>query len=69
MAEAGTALMVAERLAPDNPMVRDLRNRINASSNLRSRLFYLGKRRWSAGPDCRYHVVVPAQAPAAFPHA
>ncbi len=39
--DAGMALNVAERLAPDNPLVRDLRSRINATSSLRSRLFYL----------------------------
>ncbi len=42
VAEAGSALLVAERLAPDNPVVRDLRNRINATSSLHTRLLYLG---------------------------
>ena len=41
-AQASTALALAERLSPDNPMVRDLRSRINAASSLRSRLFFLG---------------------------
>lgn len=41
IAEAGAALTVAERLAPDNPLVRDLRSRINATSSLHSRIFYL----------------------------
>ncbi len=41
VAEASSALVVAERLAPDNPLVRDLRSRINATSSLHSRLFYL----------------------------
>jgi hypothetical protein len=40
--EASTALAVAERLAPGNPMVRDLRGRINSVTTLRSRLVYLG---------------------------
>ena len=42
VAEASSALNVAERLAPDNPLVRDLRSRISATSSLHSRLFYLG---------------------------
>ncbi len=42
VAEASSALMVAERLAPDNPIARDLRNRINATSSLHTRLLYLG---------------------------
>ncbi len=41
IAEAGTTLAVAERLAPDNPVVRDLRSRINATSSLHSRVLYL----------------------------
>ena len=41
LAEASTALSVAERLAPGNPMVRDLRARINATSSLHSRLLLL----------------------------
>ena len=42
VAEAGSALAVAERLAPDNPVARDLRQRINATSSLHQRLLYLG---------------------------
>ena len=42
IAEASSALMLAERLAPDNPVARDLRSRINATSSLHSRLLYLG---------------------------
>ena len=42
VAEAGSALAIAERLAPDNPVARDLRQRINATSSLHQRLFYLG---------------------------
>lgn len=41
-AQASTALSVAERLSPSNPMVRDLRSRISAAQSLRSRLFWLG---------------------------
>jgi hypothetical protein len=40
--EASSALAVAERLAPDNPIARDLRQRINATSSLHTRLLYLG---------------------------
>ena len=39
---ASSALSVAERLSPGNPLVRDLRARIGAAQSLRSRLFYLG---------------------------
>ena len=39
--DAGLALSVAERLAPDNPLVRDLRQRISATNAFRSRLLYL----------------------------
>jgi hypothetical protein len=42
LGQANTALAVAERLSPDNPMVRDLRSRISAASSLRSRLYFLG---------------------------
>jgi hypothetical protein len=41
MSEASTALAVAERLAPSNPLIRDLRSRISAASSLRTRLFFL----------------------------
>jgi len=41
-AQASTALSVAERLSPSNPMVRDLRSRISAAQSLQSRLFWLG---------------------------
>jgi hypothetical protein len=39
---ANTSLAVAERLAPDNPLARDLRSRINAALSLRHRLVFLG---------------------------
>ncbi|NYF78679.1 family 16 glycoside hydrolase [Granulicella arctica] len=39
---ADAALHVAERLAPSNPLVGDLRSRINAALSLRHRLFFLG---------------------------
>jgi hypothetical protein len=39
--EASSALSVAERLAPGNPVVRDLRSRINAASSLRTRVYFL----------------------------
>lgn len=42
MSEASSSLAVAERLAPDNPLVRELRQRISGASSLHSRLFYLG---------------------------
>ncbi len=42
MSDASASLAVAERLAPDNPLVRDLRQRISGASSLHSRLFYLG---------------------------
>ncbi len=41
LSEAGMALGVAERLAPDNPVVRDLRSRISATNSLHTRLLYL----------------------------
>ena len=41
IAQASSALLLAERLAPENPLVRDLRTRINATNSLHSRLFYL----------------------------
>ena len=41
LSEASRALMVAERLAPGNPLVRDLRSRISSASSLRTRLFFL----------------------------
>lgn len=40
--QANTSLAVAERLAPANPLARDLRSRINAALSLRRRLFFLG---------------------------
>ena len=42
LSQASSALSVAERLSPANPLARDLRNRINAASALRSRLYMLG---------------------------
>jgi ribosomal protein L36 len=42
LGEASSALSVAERLSPDNPLVRDLRSRIGAAQSLRSRLYFLG---------------------------
>lgn len=39
--QADKSLIVAERLAPDNPLARDLRSRINAALSLRHRLFFL----------------------------
>ena len=39
--DAGMALSIAERLAPDNPIVRDLRQRISATNSLHTRLLYL----------------------------
>jgi hypothetical protein len=40
--QADTTLHVAERLAPSNPLVGDLRSRINAALSLRHRLVFLG---------------------------
>ncbi len=40
--EASAALLLAERLTPDNPAVRDLRSRINSARSLRQRVFLLG---------------------------
>lgn len=40
--QANTSLAVAERLAPDNPVARDLRSRLNAAFSLRHRLIFLG---------------------------
>ncbi len=40
--EASTALMVAERLSPNNLLVRDLRSRLSSAQAVRSRLFLLG---------------------------
>ncbi len=42
LGQANTSLNLAERLAPSNPLVRDLRTRINAALSLRHRLFFLG---------------------------
>ena len=42
LAAASTALAVAERLSPSNPLAHDLRARISAAQSLRSRLFFLG---------------------------
>ncbi len=42
LSDASRALAVAERLTPENPLVRDLRTRINSASMLRSRLYMLG---------------------------
>ena len=41
LSEASRALIVAERLAPGNPLVRDLRSRISSASSLRTRLYFL----------------------------
>jgi hypothetical protein len=40
--QADTSLRVAERLTPGNPLVGDLRSRINAALSLRRRLVFLG---------------------------
>jgi hypothetical protein len=40
--QADTSLRIAERLAPSNPLVGDLRSRINAALSLRHRLVFLG---------------------------
>lgn len=42
LGEASTSLSVAERLAPGNPLVRDLRSRISSAQSLRGRLYFLG---------------------------
>lgn len=42
LAEASAALAVAERLSPNNPLVRDLRTRISSAQAVRSRLMFLG---------------------------
>lgn len=42
LSDASNALSVAERLAPGNPLVRDLRSRIGSAQSLRSRLYWLG---------------------------
>ena len=42
LAAASTALAVAERLSPSNPLAHDLRARISAAQSLRSRLYFLG---------------------------
>lgn len=40
--EADRSLQIAERLAPSNPVVNDLRRRINAALGLRQRLLFAG---------------------------
>ena len=40
--QTDTLLRVAERLAPSNPVARDLRSRVNAAFSLRHRLVFLG---------------------------
>jgi hypothetical protein len=42
LAAASTALAVAERLSPSNPLAHDLRARISAAQSLRTRLYFLG---------------------------
>ncbi len=42
LTDASKALNLAERLSPDNPLVRELRNRINVAQSLRSRLYFVG---------------------------
>lgn len=40
--QTDTSLRVVERLAPDNPVARDLRARVNSALSLRHRLVFLG---------------------------
>jgi len=40
--DANSSLLIAERIAPSNPMVSDLRSRINAAMSLRRRLYFTG---------------------------
>jgi predicted component of type VI protein secretion system len=40
--DADRSLSIAERLAPSNPLVNDLRSRINAATSLRHRLYFTG---------------------------
>ncbi len=42
LSDASRELSIAERLAPDNPLVRDLRSRISSATAVRSRLYMLG---------------------------
>lgn len=42
LGEASSALAVAERFSPSNPLVRDLRSRISSAQSVRSRLYLLG---------------------------
>ena len=42
LSDASSALSVAERLSPGNPVVRELRSRINSAQSQRSRLIMLG---------------------------
>ena len=42
LSEASRGLSVAERLSPDNPLVRELRNRINVAQSVRSRFLIIG---------------------------
>jgi hypothetical protein len=42
LSAASSSLSVAERLSPANPVVRDLRSRINSARSLRNRLYLLG---------------------------
>ncbi len=42
LSEASNALSIAERLSPNNPLVRELRTRIGNAQSLRSRLFFIG---------------------------
>jgi hypothetical protein len=42
MGEADRSLRIAERIAPSNPLVTDLRSRINAATSLRRRLYFTG---------------------------
>ena len=40
--DADSSLRIAERMAPSNPVVSDLRSRINAAMSLRHRLYFTG---------------------------
>lgn len=42
MSEADRSLRIAEGIAPSNPLVTDLRSRINAATSLRHRLYFTG---------------------------
>jgi predicted component of type VI protein secretion system len=42
MRDADTSLRIAERIAPSNPLVNDLRSRISVANSLRRRLYFTG---------------------------